>query len=259
MAFRYLKEFISLEVYWRTYLLVLVPLLLLPIPLVIGDDVSKCAFVLLLMAVYWVFELLPLAVTSLLPVAMFPLMGIMSTKEITMFYMKDTCMLFIGGEIIYFIIRVSNSIEMFSLLMTKRLMYDKFYLSLGLIMAIAVEESGLHKRIALVALNLIGSSDRLLLLGFMIPTAFCSMWISNTATTAMMIPIIEAVLSEIEDEKNEPNCYGTFQKEDTTKRISLDYNPTIETNESSNENPADPIRNPRQVNEIFNTTLILSY
>ena len=259
MAFRYLKEFISLEVYWRTYLLVLVPLLLLPIPLVIGDDVSKCAFVLLLMAVYWVFELLPLAVTSLLPVAMFPLMGIMSTKEITMFYMKDTCMLFIGGEIIYFIIRVSNSIEMFSLLMTKRLMYDKFYLSLGLIMAIAVEESGLHKRIALVALNLIGSSDRLLLLGFMIPTAFCSMWISNTATTAMMIPIIEAVLSEIEDEKNEPNCYGTFQKEDNIKRISLDYNQTIETNESSNENPADPIRNPRQVNEIFNTTLILSY
>ena len=106
MAFRYLKELISLEVYWRTYLLVLVPLILLPIPLVIGDDVSRCAFVLLLMAVYWVFELLPLAVTSLLPVAMFPLMGIMSTKEITMFYMKDTCMLFIGGEIIYFMIRI---------------------------------------------------------------------------------------------------------------------------------------------------------
>ena len=126
-------------------------------------------------------------------------------------------------------------------------------------MAIAVEESGLHKRIALVALNLIGSSDRLLLLGFMIPTAFCSMWISNTATTAMMIPIIEAVLSEIEDEKNEPNCYGTFQKEDTTKRVSLDYNQTIETNDVSNENPADPIKNPRQVNEIFNTSFLLSY
>ena len=121
-------------------------------------------------------------------------------------------------------------------------------------MAIAVEESGLHKRIALVALNLIGSSDRLLLLGFMIPTAFCSMWISNTATTAMMIPIIEAVLSEIEDEKNEPNCYGTFQKEDTTQRISLDYDKTIETNEASKENPANQIRNPRQVNEIFTTS-----
>ena len=127
-------------------------------------------------------------------------------------------------------------------------------------MAIAVEESGLHKRIALVALNLIGSSDRLLLLGFMIPTAFCSMWISNTATTAMMIPIIEAVLSEIENEQNEPNCYGTFQKEGNSKRISLDYNQTLETKDTydaSKENTSDSIRNPRQVNEIFATYLVL--
>ena len=89
-------------------------------------------------------------------------------------------------------------------------------------MAIAVEESGLHKRIALIALNLFGPSDRLLLLGFMAPTAFCSMWISNTATTAMMIPIIEAVLGEIEDKqdhidiKNE--SYGTFESENISVR-----------------------------------------
>ena len=96
-------SFIGFQVYWRTYVLLLVPILLLPLPLVIGDDVSKCGYVLLLMAIYWVFELLPLAVTALLPVAMFPLMGIMSTKEITMFYMKDTCMLFIGGNNFKFI------------------------------------------------------------------------------------------------------------------------------------------------------------
>ena len=86
-------------------------------------------------------------------------------------------------------------------------------------MAVAVEESGLHKRIALIALNTIGASDRLLLLGFMIPTAFCSMWISNTATTAMMIPIIEAVLSEIENKNQGKNdiqnvAYGTFEPND---------------------------------------------
>ena len=86
-------------------------------------------------------------------------------------------------------------------------------------MAVAVEESGLHKRIALIALNTIGASDRLLLLGFMIPTAFCSMWISNTATTAMMIPIIEAVLSEIENKNEGINdsqnvAYGTFENND---------------------------------------------
>ena len=105
-------------------------------------------------------------------------------------------------------------------------------------MAIAVEESGLHKRIALVALNTIGSSDRLLLLGFMIPTAFCSMWISNTATTAMMIPIIEAVLSEIEDKEDVSNdnktvaAYGTF--ESTRRKSSATGEPNQDIEKESN-------------------------
>ena len=98
-------------------------------------------------------------------------------------------------------------------------------------MAVAVEESGLHKRIALIALNTIGASDRLLLLGFMIPTAFCSMWILNTATTAMMIPIIEAVLSEIEhknEDLNDNESYGTF--EEANKETSIAMGSTNESN-----------------------------
>ena len=98
-------------------------------------------------------------------------------------------------------------------------------------MAVAVEESGLHKRIALIALNTIWASDRLLLLGFMIPTAFCSMWISNTATTAMMIPIIEAVLSEIEhknEDLNDNQSYGTF--EEAHKETSITMGSTTESN-----------------------------
>lgn len=66
-------------------------------------------------------------------------------------------------------------------------------------MALAVESSNLHRRIALIALNMFGASPRKLLIGFMVPTAFLSMFISNTATTAMMVPIVEAVLEEIED------------------------------------------------------------
>ena len=66
-------------------------------------------------------------------------------------------------------------------------------------MATAVEHVQLHRRIALNAMNHIGTSPRLLILGFILPTAFLSMWISNTATTAMMIPIMQAVIHELND------------------------------------------------------------
>ena len=64
-------------------------------------------------------------------------------------------------------------------------------------MAIAIEDCNLHRRVALNVLNSVGTSPRLLLVGFMLPTAFLSMWISNTAACAMMIPILEAILAEI--------------------------------------------------------------
>lgn len=65
-------------------------------------------------------------------------------------------------------------------------------------MAAAVEHVHLHKRIALNVMKAVGSSPRMLILSFILPTAFLSMWISNTATTAMMIPIMEAVIAELE-------------------------------------------------------------
>jgi len=64
-------------------------------------------------------------------------------------------------------------------------------------LALAIEDCNLHRRVALTVLNKIGTSPRLLLLGFMLPTAFLSMWISNTAACAMMLPILEAILAEI--------------------------------------------------------------
>lgn len=71
----------------------------------------------------------------------------------------------------------------------------------GLMVAISVEHSNLHRRIALKVLLLIGTSPRKLMLGFMLPTMFLSMWISNTATTAMMVPIVDAVLSQLEQDE----------------------------------------------------------
>jgi len=123
-----------------------------------GEEM-KCAYVVMIMAIYWVTEALPLEVTSLIPMVGFPLLGIMSTNEVSINYLKQTNFMFLGG----------------------------------LILALAVEHSGLHLRIALNILVLIGVSPAKLMLGFMLTTGFLSMWISNTATTAMLIPIVDAI------------------------------------------------------------------
>ena len=147
----------------RLILTLLIPVLLLPLPLLWRTQEAKCLYVLILMGSYWLGELLPIPVTSLLPVILFPILGIMTSAEVSLFYMKNSCMLFIGG----------------------------------LMVAIGIEHSNLHRRVGLRVLLWVGSSPRLVLLGFMLPTAFLSMWISNTASTAMMIPILEAVLVEL--------------------------------------------------------------
>ena len=77
----------------------------------------------------------------------------------------------------------------------------------SLIVAISVEKCHLHQRIALKALVTIGTSPRLLMLGLMLPTMFLSMWISNTATTAMMLPIVDAVAEAINSKVNNKQKY----------------------------------------------------
>ncbi|XP_067217378.1 protein I'm not dead yet-like [Linepithema humile] len=153
-----------LKTYWKIVFALVWILFLLPF-LVIYDCLEvRCAFVVLLMAGYWVTDCFPMAVTSLIPVVMFPSLGILSTADTCACYMNDTIMVFIGG----------------------------------LVLAIAIEHSNLHLRIALGVMKTVGCSHAKLLGGLCVVTTFISMWVSNTAATAMMVPIIFAVLRELE-------------------------------------------------------------
>ncbi|CAG0890710.1 unnamed protein product [Darwinula stevensoni] len=151
--------------FWKSWVVILVPLLALPLLFVPEQRVKegRCAYAVLVMVAFWMTDAIPMAITSLMPVFLFPLLGVLGTSEVCQLYIRESIIMFIGG----------------------------------IMVALAVEHCNLHQRVALRFLLWIGTSQKWLMLGFMLATMFLSMWITNTATTAMMIPIVEAVLIEI--------------------------------------------------------------
>ena len=143
--------------------LLFLALLLAPAPSGMNEATQKTAAVAALMATWWLTEAVHIAVTSLLPIALFPFLGILSAQEVAANYANHIVFLYIGGFVI----------------------------------ALAMERCNLHKRIALNTIRRIGTRPSRLTLGFMIATAFLSMWISNTATTMMMLPIAVAVVGQL--------------------------------------------------------------
>ena len=129
-------------------------------------------------AIWWITEAIPIAVTALLPIILFPLSGGLDLGTTTESFGHKYVFLYMGGFII----------------------------------AIAIEKWNLHKRIALNIINFIGSDIKKIILGFMVATAFLSMWISNTATAVMMLPIGIAIITQLKDNpntiENETNLFG---------------------------------------------------
>lgn len=127
---------------------------------------SRLAAVALLMAIWWVTDAIPLFATALLPLVLYPLLGIMSGHDTAPIYFNSTIVLFLGGFMI----------------------------------ALTMEKWNLHRRIALNIIHAVGGGPARIVLGFMIAAAFLSMWISNTATAVMMVPIGLAIILQIEGE-----------------------------------------------------------
>ncbi|KFV99520.1 PREDICTED: solute carrier family 13 member 4 [Fulmarus glacialis] len=156
-------------------LVVVIPLLLLPLPLLYPSSEASCAYVLVVTAVYWVSEAVPLGAAALVPAFLYPLFGVMKSSEVAAEYFKNTTLLLMGV----------------------------------ICVAASVEKWNLHKRIALRMVMMAGAKPGMLLLCFMCCTTVLSMWLSNTSTTAMVMPIVEAVLQELVNAEEEHEVIST--------------------------------------------------
>ncbi|MCL2249845.1 MAG: DASS family sodium-coupled anion symporter [Oscillospiraceae bacterium] len=140
-----------------------IAILLIPAPEGLGVPAWRVVAITTMMAVFWITEALPMAGTALIPIVMFPVFGIMDSGSVTVSYGSNVIFLFMGG----------------------------FFL------AVTMEKWNLHRRIALKIIQLTGTSPPKMILGFAIATFLLSMWVSNTATAVMMVPIGIAVVKSL--------------------------------------------------------------
>lgn len=145
--------------------------LLLPAPAGLGPEAWRLVAVALLMIIWWITEAIPIPATALLPIALFPIVGVTTVGAATSPYGDPVIFLFLGG----------------------------------FVLALAMERWELHRRVALNIVARTGSRQPRIVAGFMIATAFCSMWVSNTATAVMMLPVAVSVVKLIEEKGVSPN------------------------------------------------------
>jgi sodium-dependent dicarboxylate transporter 2/3/5 len=172
---------------WRIAgILAFIAALSLPMPVVISGPARVVLGMTLWMAIYWISEAVPLAVASLIPLVILPVFAVMPMDVTARFYADPNIFLFMGG----------------------------FFL------ALAMEKCALQKRIALHLIGVAGSGPRGLLGGFLMATAFISMWVSNTATTMMMLPIALAVIAQL---KKNPQGASVDPRFSTSLMLGIAY------------------------------------
>ena len=148
-------------------ILLFIVILLLPVPKDMNISAWYTMAVALMMVVFWITETIPLYVTALIPIVLFPILNIQTISKTTASFGHPLIFLFLGG----------------------------FLLAEG------IQKWGLHKRIALNIIKIIGVSPKKIIAGFMLSSAFLSMWISNTATALMMLPIGLSVIAVVKSSK----------------------------------------------------------
>ncbi len=142
-------------------------MLIIPSPEGLAPEAWTVAGVALFMAIWWVTEAIPIPATALLPIILFPVLDVSTVSDATTPFANPLIYLFMGGFII----------------------------------ALAMEKTKLHRRIALNVVNVIGTKPMAIVIGFMIAAAFLSMWVSNTATAMMMLPIALSIIALVESEE----------------------------------------------------------
>ncbi len=145
-------------------LVVFVVMLFIPAPEGLSESAWKTAAVTILMGIWWITEAIPISATALLPIVLFPVLGVFSISDATTPYANPLIFLFMGGFVI----------------------------------ALAMEKWNLHKRIAISIVNFVGIKPSSIIIGFIIASAFLSMWVSNTATAIMMLPIAMSILELVD-------------------------------------------------------------
>ena len=168
----------------------------------------RCSYVILIMILFWTTECLPLAVTSLIPMILYPMLSLVSASDLAPKYMAELNIAFVGSII------VINGFE----------------------------KVGLHKRFALSVLMLFGSQPRWLLAGFMLISWFLSMWCSNTMTTILLIPIVTSVTTELRHALDEALKQQLKREESQARTVS-----TVDSAECEDLDGEVPIEVPQSL------------